>query len=124
MQVKRFLPFLSGNRSCIGMSLAQLNYTTAAATLLARFSFRLAEDVSAASVVFLLHGLYQCSEKLDNVTICCHLTQAESTTYSLTLEAFSLRQDPDRPLLIVKRIALLQLCNVSSKLSPVSIYDA
>ena len=48
MQVKRFLPFLSGNRSCIGMSLAQLNYTTAAATLLSRFSFRLADDVSAA----------------------------------------------------------------------------
>ena len=30
------------------MSLAQLNYTIAVATLLARFSFRLADDVSAA----------------------------------------------------------------------------
>ncbi len=50
MQVKRFLPFLSGNRSCIGMSLAQLNYTIAVATLLSRFSFRLADDVSAASL--------------------------------------------------------------------------
>ncbi len=55
MQVKRFLPFLSGNRSCIGMSLAQLNYTTAAATLLSRFSFRLADDVSAAK-----HFLVEC----------------------------------------------------------------
>ena len=44
--MKRFLPFLSGSRSCIGMSLAQLNYTTAVASLLSRFSFRLAEDVS------------------------------------------------------------------------------
>ena len=49
MQVKRFLPFLSGNRSCIGMSLAQINYTIAVATLLARFSFRLSEDVSSAA---------------------------------------------------------------------------
>ena len=33
------------------MSLAQLNYTTAVATLLARFSFRLAEDVSAPTTL-------------------------------------------------------------------------
>jgi len=46
VQVKRFLPFLAGNRSCIGMSLAQLNYTIAVASLLAKFSFRLSEDVS------------------------------------------------------------------------------
>lgn len=56
MQVKRFLPFLSGNRSCIGMSLAQLNYTTAVATLLANFSFRLSEDVSTLlPALFSLH---------------------------------------------------------------------
>jgi hypothetical protein len=47
VQVKRFLPFLAGNRSCIGMELAKLNYTTAVASLLSRFSFRLSEDVSA-----------------------------------------------------------------------------
>ena len=46
VQVKRFLPFLAGSRSCIGMELAKLNYTTAVASLLSRFSFRLSEDVS------------------------------------------------------------------------------
>ena len=47
VQVKCFLPFLAGNRSCIGMELAKLNYTTAVASLLSRFSFRLSEDVRA-----------------------------------------------------------------------------
>lgn len=49
VQVKRFMPFLEGNRQCIGMSLAKLNYTTAVAVLLSHFSFRLADDVSASS---------------------------------------------------------------------------
>ncbi len=44
-QVKRFMPFLEGNRQCIGMSLAKLNTTTAAALLLSHFTFRLADDV-------------------------------------------------------------------------------
>ena len=47
VQVKRFMPFLEGNRQCIGMSLAKLNYTTAVTLLLSHFSFRLADDVSA-----------------------------------------------------------------------------
>lgn len=46
LQVKRFMPFLEGNRQCIGMSLAKLNYTTAVALLLSHFTFRLADDVS------------------------------------------------------------------------------
>ena len=46
VQVKRFMPFLEGNRQCIGMSLAKLNYTTAVALLLSHFTFRLADDVS------------------------------------------------------------------------------
>ena len=58
MQVKRFLPFLSGNRSCIGMSLAQLNYTIAVATLLSRFSFRLADDVSTAVTLAQVHAAW------------------------------------------------------------------
>lgn len=49
-QVKRFMPFLEGNRQCIGMSLAKLNYTTAVAMLLSHFTFRLADDVSAHSL--------------------------------------------------------------------------
>lgn len=39
------MPFLEGNRQCIGMSLAKLNLTTAVALLLSHFSFRLADDV-------------------------------------------------------------------------------
>jgi fatty acid synthase len=46
MQVKRFMPFLEGNRQCIGMPLAKLNLTTAVAVLLSHFSFRLADNVS------------------------------------------------------------------------------
>ena len=45
-QVKRFMPFLEGNRQCIGMSLAKLNTTTATALLLSHFTFRLADDVN------------------------------------------------------------------------------
>ncbi len=67
-QVKRFMPFLEGNRQCIGMSLAKLNYTTAVALLLSHFTFRLADDVSTfciASSVFSQHahlpfGISQC----------------------------------------------------------------
>ncbi|CAL8464901.1 g4436 [Coccomyxa elongata] len=44
-KVKRFMPFLEGNRQCIGMSLAKLNYTTAVALLLSHFTFRLADDM-------------------------------------------------------------------------------
>lgn len=86
MQVKRFLPFLAGNRSCIGMKLAKLNYTTAVASLLSRFSFRLSEDVSTlcmppvhskhASSSQQLHTvssqLLMCCKKLCMSTDCQH----------------------------------------------------
>ena len=48
VQVKRFMPFLEGNRQCIGMSLAKLNYMTVVALLLSHFRFRLADDVRKA----------------------------------------------------------------------------
>ena len=45
--VKRWLPFSSGMRDCVGQNLARMNYTTTVAMLLARFSFRLQDKVSA-----------------------------------------------------------------------------
>ncbi len=45
---KRFLPFLTGLRSCIGQNLAKMNYTATLAVLLSRFSFQLPPEVSAA----------------------------------------------------------------------------
>ena len=42
---RRFLPFLTGARDCIGQSLAKMNYTATLALLLSAFSFRLAEEV-------------------------------------------------------------------------------
>ena len=42
---KRFFPFSLGSRNCIGRGLAQMNYTVTVAKLLARFSFRLADEV-------------------------------------------------------------------------------
>lgn len=42
---RRFLPFLTGARDCVGQSLAKMNYTATLALLLSAFSFRLAEEV-------------------------------------------------------------------------------
>ncbi len=39
------MPFLEGNRQCVGMALARVNYTAALASLLSRFSFRLADEM-------------------------------------------------------------------------------
>ena len=44
-RVRRFYPFSQGQRGCIGRSLAVMNYTTVAATLLGHFTFRLADEV-------------------------------------------------------------------------------
>ena len=50
---RRYLPFGDGMRSCVGQSLAKMNYTATLALLLSHFSFRLADRVSAcATVVF------------------------------------------------------------------------
>jgi len=42
---KRFVPFSSGGRDCVGQNLARLNLTTTLAQLYGSFSFRLAEEV-------------------------------------------------------------------------------
>ena len=44
-RVKRFLPFSTGTRDCVGQTLARMNYTTTVAMLLAHFKFRLADEV-------------------------------------------------------------------------------
>lgn len=51
MQVKRFMPFLEGSRQCVGMALARVNYTATLATLMSRFSFRLADDMGGPAGV-------------------------------------------------------------------------
>ena len=43
---RRYLPFGDGMRSCVGQSLAKMNYTATLALLLSHFSFRLADRVS------------------------------------------------------------------------------
>ncbi len=45
--MKRFLPFSSGTRDCVGQSLARMNYTATVAMLLAHFRFELAGRVDA-----------------------------------------------------------------------------
>lgn len=42
---KRWYPFSEGARSCVGQSLANMNVAGTLATLLARFHFRLADQV-------------------------------------------------------------------------------
>eukprot|EP00884_Botryococcus_braunii_P016359 jgi/Botrbrau1/3406/Bobra.0337s0042.1 len=44
-QVKRYLPFSEGARSCAGMSLAKVNLAACLASLLSHFSFRLADEM-------------------------------------------------------------------------------
>lgn len=48
-RVKRFLPFSSGTRDCVGQSLARMNYTATVAMLLARFRFELADKVDQSA---------------------------------------------------------------------------
>lgn len=43
---RRFLPFSTGLRSCIGQNLAKMNYTATLAVLLSRYSFELPKEVS------------------------------------------------------------------------------
>ena len=45
---KRYFPFAEGPRSCVGQSLAKVSLVATMATLLSRFSFRLADEVSPA----------------------------------------------------------------------------
>ena len=45
MQVRRYMPWAAGSRNCVGMPQAQVTMQATLATLLSRFSFRLAERV-------------------------------------------------------------------------------
>jgi cytochrome P450 len=47
-QVKKFLPFADGTRSCVGLSMGQMAYMAAMARLLSNFSFKLHPEVSRA----------------------------------------------------------------------------
>jgi cytochrome P450 len=62
MQVRRTLPFGAGARACIGMPLAQLILPTTIATLLGRFSFRLAKHVSQTVIEHAGHVQYLLSK--------------------------------------------------------------
>ena len=45
---KRYMPFAEGPRNCVGQSLAKMSLAATIATLLQTFTFRLADEVSAA----------------------------------------------------------------------------
>ncbi|CAL5224557.1 g7259 [Coccomyxa viridis] len=48
---KRYFPFAEGPRSCVGQSLAKVSLVATMATLLSRFSFKLAEEMGGAEGV-------------------------------------------------------------------------
>ena len=50
--MKRFLPFSSGTRDCVGQSLARMNYTATVAMLMAHFRFELADKVRSSCCLF------------------------------------------------------------------------
>ena len=56
---RRYLPFGDGMRSCIGQSLAKMNYTATVALLLSHFTFRLAARVSPCCASLSKSGLWQ-----------------------------------------------------------------
>lgn len=51
LQVRRYQPFASGSRNCVGMPQAQVTMHATVATLLARFSFRLADRAGPSAPV-------------------------------------------------------------------------
>ncbi len=60
--MKRFLPFSSGTRDCVGQSLARMNYTATVAMLLAHFKFELADKVDhLAGPLMILQLPVQCN---------------------------------------------------------------
>ena len=69
VQVRRYMPWAAGSRNCLGMPQAQVTMQATLATLLSRFSFRLAERVrpSTQGLAFLFqtwtpaHLLMRCS---------------------------------------------------------------
>ena len=64
---RRYLPFGDGMRSCVGQSLAKMNYTATVALLLSHFSFHLADHVSP-----------WCAKK----QVWCIALDSQSTVYS------------------------------------------
>ena len=71
-RVKRFLPFMDGQRSCAGLALANMNLTSTLALLYGRYTFRLADEVRRTSLG-LLHGIY-CEPRFMQVFqkgVCC-----------------------------------------------------
>ena len=49
---KRYFPFAEGPRSCVGQSLAKVSLVATMATLLSRFSFKLADEVCRQTATF------------------------------------------------------------------------
>ena len=74
-QPKRYIPFAEGPRNCVGQSLAKVSLVATMALLLARFSFRLADDVSLPPP----HGMHAALELLaDTHTVTPAFCQALS----------------------------------------------
>ncbi len=55
---KRYFPFAEGPRSCVGQSLAKVSLVATMATLLSRFSFKLAEEVGLGHFPAVLCALW------------------------------------------------------------------
>jgi cytochrome P450 family 6 len=51
LQVKKFLPFADGPRSCVGLSMGQMAYMAAMARLLSNFHFKLHPSVHTLLLV-------------------------------------------------------------------------
>lgn len=64
-QVRRWLPFSDGPRSCVGQPLAYINVTATLAILLANFHFRLADKVSLAALLHLCTYFYRPQDGCD-----------------------------------------------------------
>jgi cytochrome P450 len=65
------MPFLEGNRQCVGMALARVNYTATLATLLSRFSFRLADDMGGPEGVRKSEAYYITVQPKDGLRMHC-----------------------------------------------------
>ena len=92
---RRFLPFLTGARDCVGQSLAKMNYTATLALLLSAFSFRLAKEVRALQAQELLDILVlRC-----NAACCIFVTRVHRRVAALATVASPRHnmQDKDIP---------------------------
>ena len=72
---KRYFPFAEGPRSCVGQSLAKVSLVATMATLLSRFSFRLADEVRP-----LQHRLQCCASVCPrHAVVMCTLHPSEAS---------------------------------------------